>query len=171
MRILLIILFIASSCAYRTKGIVGIKETSSDPSTIAFATDAKIHYPDYVGERQKERLRFFETNDEADYIINKLDYERAPMSFFCATGLPLPFLVSFVTLGMVPLHITDELVAKMEVTHRVSGRKKIIKLEAKTTSSWSLWNRIKTGRDPEWSRKDESGADYFRDYIRSKVLR
>lgn len=166
---LLVILTLPASCAYRTKGASGIQRTATADKSIALSPEAEIHYPRYVTKEHETQLDFFPVDASADHVITKITYDQVPPKFICATGYPIPLLISFISFGIIPFHETITLEGKLNVRDSRTGVERAVKFEAKRTASWSLWNRIKVGKDREWTRKDYQG-NYFKDFLRAKIL-
>lgn len=78
-------------------------------------------------------------------------------------------VVSFFTLGIIPVQLTDEWKGYVTAKNQKTGFEKRVAFHAKYTSSYSLWNKLKVGKDEEWSKEYTSRETYLRQFIGSKI--
>lgn len=170
--VLLLSILVFQSCAFRYKGIKGIE--SSGPKSVGF-TDATIvklpeYYRNYNKGEDKVTPRLFNKDPASTWIVQEINYKQVPFGPMCGTGLVLPMLVSWASLGIIPISLTDELKGHAVIKHRETNEVRHINFHAKRTSSYSLWNKLKIGKDPEWTGKDKMNNDeYYRKFLESKM--
>lgn len=170
--LVLLLLCLLPSCAIRYKGIKGINSISKKSSvTLTDETVTKLpdHYLGYYKGEDKVTPLLFEKDPEATWIIQSIKYEQVPFGPMCGTGLVMPVLVSWATFGIIPIHLTQELKGNFTIKNKRTDEIKNVKFHAKKTTSYSLWNKLKIGKDPEWTGKEKLNNDeYFRSFIESK---
>ncbi len=174
-RSVLVLFFLISfipSCAIRYKGMKGIK--SSQNKSVAFTDTTIVKLPDYYlnftkGEDKVTPL-LFTKDPEAKWVIQEINYKRVPFVPLCGTGLVGPVLLSWATLGIIPIAVTDELKGHLVIKNKQTSEIKSIDFHAKKTISFSLWNKLKIGKDPEWTGKEKFMNDeYYRKFLESKM--
>lgn len=168
---LLLFLFSVTSCAYRYKGLEGIQNNQSRGS-IGATSQTVITLPKHFDtEKYKDFVtKQFPINPDADWIIQNVHYEIVPPLFYCGNGYILPAVVSVATLGIIPIFITDEFKGSISLENRKTKEIKNLKFHAKKVSSFSVWDRFRIDRDPEWLKEQNHLSDhYLQSYIRSKL--
>jgi len=108
---------------------------------------------------------------ESDFEMIELNLKDQSLSPMCATGYVGWFLISLVTIGIIPIMSSNQVEAVITLKNKKSGELKQVTLKADHTQGvgWLYWIRAWTNDDWLWrsevpERYKPLDKNYFRDY-------